>query len=489
MEIELKLALDARHAPRLRRHPALSGAKPLRRRLHSVYFDTPDFALMGRAVAFRLRRVGYHWVQTLKAEARAVGALSTRPEWEMAVAGSEPDFAVLPAEAMALLEGIDLARLAPVFVTEFQRTTWQVQADGCVAELALDLGDIRAGPARQGIAEVEVELKSGPARGLFALAGKLLESVPLRVEPRSKAERGYQLCEAARPAPTGAVRPDIRAGQAALGAWQGVVGAALAQVVANVPGFLERPEETEYLHQLRIALRRLRAAAGLAGSLGLARPAWSGALAGIMDGLNPARDWDVFLHETLPAAEIVLDDPPLGQELGRRVRQAARAARQSAQALVAGPAFTRLVLDVGASLHAEAGDGRRAGDWAASLLEKRWKRLRRLGAGLQGGQPAALHAARIAAKKLRYAADAFSGLYGKRGKRFIGRLADLQDCLGRANDAVVARSLLDGVRRDSPALDHDAGRIAGVMAERLAHQNPACRRVWRRLAESRPFWG
>ena len=488
MEIELKLALDARHASRLRNHPLLAGLKPQRRKLHSIYFDTPDFELMRRAIAFRLRRVGYHWVQTLKAEARAVGALSSRPEWEMAVAGSEPDFAVMPDEAMALLAGIDLDSLAPAFVTEFQRTAWLVESDGCVAELALDSGEIRAGEARQAISEVEIELKSGSPEALFGLARALLETVPLRIEPRSKAERGYLLGEATSPAPVRAARPDIRRDQAATDAWVGVTRAALVQLVANVPGFLEHPEDIEYLHQLRIALRRLRAAVGLGKSLGIPRPAWTQPLVEIMRGLNPARDWDVFLHETLPSVQAVLGDTPVGEELLNRARQATLQARQAAQVLIASPAFTGLVLDIGETLHHPHGDSIGADDWAACLLDDRWKKLRGLCRKLSGLGPGGRHEARIAAKKLRYAADALAGMYGKRGKCFIKRLAELQDSLGSVNDAYVATQLLDDLRHKNMSLAYDAGRVSGVMTERVTHHGVASDTVWRRMAKARVFW-
>lgn len=492
MEIELKLALDARHGPRLRRHPLLSALKPQRRRLLSVYFDTPEFDLMNRSIAFRLRRVGYHWVQTLKAEDRAVGALSSRPEWEMAVAGGDPDFAVMPPDAMDLLAKIDLSRLAPVFVTEFQRTTWLIQSDGCVAELALDSGEIRAGHASQPISEIEIELKSGSPEGLFGLARALLDELPLRIEPRAKAERGYLLCEALSSAPVRAARPDIRPDQPAAEAWVGVTRAALVQLVANVPGFLEHPEEIEYLHQLRIALRRLRAAVGLGKSLGMARPAWSQALSEVMRGLNPARDWDVFLHETLPSVQAVLGgvigDAPVGEDLSSRARQATLQARQAAQELIASREFTRLVLDVGETLHASACDGMSSVDWAASLLEDRWKKLRGLCRKLSDQGPGGRHEVRIAAKKLRYAADALEGLYGKRGRNFIKRLAQLQDSLGRANDAYIATRLLEDLRHRNMALAYDVGRISGVMTERVTHHGLASDSVWRRMAKARAFW-
>jgi triphosphatase len=488
MEIELKLALDPRHAARLKRHPLLAGARAKGRRLHSIYFDTPDFGLMRRAVAFRLRRVGYHWVQTLKAESRAVGALSSRPEWEMAVVGSEPDFAVLPADALALLEGVDLNALVPVFATDFRRATWDLEVGRSRVELALDQGAILAGEARASISEVELELKLGRPADLFGLADALLDLLPLRVEPRSKAERGYQLCDAARPEPMRVARPAISAHQPAGEAWVAVGAAALAQVAANVPGFLEHPEEIEYLHQLRIALRRLRGFVGLGRNLGGVRPPWSRELGEIMRGLNAARDWDVFLHETLPSVETALSVDMLGEEFLDRIRRAALQARRSAQDLVASAAFTRLVLAVGAQLQEPPASEVAASEWTAGILDERWKKLRGLCRKPSELGPGGRHEARIAAKKLRYAADALASLYGKRSRNFIKRLAELQDCLGRANDAYIATHLLEDIRRANLSTAYDAGRVSGVMSERIAHHGAVSDKVWRRMARARPFW-
>ena len=145
MEIELKLALQPRHATRIRRHPLLNASTPRQHALLSIYFDTPKFDLMRRGIALRVRRVNNQWIQTLKAEAQSVGALTSRPEWEMVVAdGNHPDFSALPPTALDLLTGIKLKRIAPVFTTEFRRTTWQIGDGAAQAEVALDIGKIFA---------------------------------------------------------------------------------------------------------------------------------------------------------------------------------------------------------------------------------------------------------------------------------------------------------------------------------------------------------
>ena len=507
MEIELKLALPPRHAAHIRRHPVLREIKPAKKNLHSIYFDTPDFELMRRGIALRVRRVGYHWVQTLKAEARAVGALSSRPEWETAVAGgASPDFAVLPPAALALLRGIDLKHIAPAFVTEFQRTTWQVERGNDQAELALDSGEIRAGEARQAISEIEIELKAGTPDFLFDLATELLEQAALGVEPRSKAERGYALAGAFRPAPVKATRPAIQAKDNADAVWKAMMQAALAQLVANVPGFLEHAEDTEYLHQFRIALRRLRTGVTLAKGLGVSRvgPHTEQALRELMRGLNPARDWDVFLHETLPKMLTALGENPSATNPGSKandlppgeeavlglVRKTAADSRQHAQALLRDTAFTRLILDLGRDLLAsdaapELPDARL---WAARILEKRWLTLRKRCRRFARLDPIQRHVARIAAKKMRYAADAFAPTYGKRGARFIAALAELQNGLGRANDAHVGMQLLRGLPKQTAALSFDLGRIEGALEVEAARHSTTSAAIWRRLARKKRFW-
>ena len=68
-EIELKLTIDPAHVTRLRNHPMLKTAgqeKSRRRKLYSVYFDTPDRDLYQSGIALRLRRTGRCWEQAVK---------------------------------------------------------------------------------------------------------------------------------------------------------------------------------------------------------------------------------------------------------------------------------------------------------------------------------------------------------------------------------------------------------------------------------------
>lgn len=486
-EVELKLALDPREAPRLRQLRLLAGAKPVTRHLHSVYLDTPARDLMRRGIAFRVRRMGNKWVQTLKAEAASVGALTQRPEWEVDLPRGHHDLGRLPPEALALLQDVEVDLIGPAFATDFSRTTWQVRQGDGEMEVALDVGEIRAGNLTLPLCEVEIELKSGPEEALFDLALALLERVPMGLEPRSKAARGYALAGAVAPAPVKAISPALARDMDAGRAWALLAEAALAQMVANVPGFLARPEEIEYLHQLRIGLRRLHTMAGLGTRINRPQPAWDVGLKAVMADLNGARDWDVLLDETLPRLMGALDPPPLGKGLRLLLGQEAERARRTAQAAIASPAFTRLVLEIGRDLLNPPACPDPLQAWAAACLDERWQRVLRRGKGYTHLDMAQRHRLRIAAKRLRYTADVLGGAFPG-SDRFVARLGKLQDRLGALQDNVVASRLLAGLRGPTRAVMFDAGRLAGLLAGEREGQGRGGGKAWQALARSRPFW-
>lgn len=193
-EIELKLALGAEAPEALRRHPRLAGLVPTLTRLGNIYYDTPEGELEGARMALRLRRAGDRLMQTLKTRGQGGGGLSTRGEWEWEVPGPGLDLAGLATlPSMAERDPALLERLVPRFATDFMRETWWLEEDGLSVELALDLGEIRAGEQAVTIRELELELKAGEPAALWSLAETLAECVALRPSDTSKAARGGAL--------------------------------------------------------------------------------------------------------------------------------------------------------------------------------------------------------------------------------------------------------------------------------------------------------
>jgi CHAD domain-containing protein len=105
-----------------------------------------------------------------------------------------------------------------------------------------------------------------------------------------------------------------------------------------------------------------------------------------------------------------------------------------------------------------------------------------------------LHELRIRSKKLRYAAEFFRGAFPKKpATTYLAALADVQEHLGALNDAVVAKSLLAALGRDSGGLPPELlaradGIVTGWIAARVRDDLEHLPKVWQRFAEQRPFW-
>lgn len=201
-EIELKLALGQRGAQRLAAHPRLAGLSARHETLINTYYDTPAGDLERHRVALRLRRTPQRILQTVKTAGEGSGGLSSRGEWEWLVSEHALDLAGLEALPPMQALGRDvLLALEPRFATDFARTSWLVEDAETTIEVALDQGEIHAGPRRVAIDELELELKQGAPSALRHFAEALAEDVALRPANASKAARGAALRDGRWPVP------------------------------------------------------------------------------------------------------------------------------------------------------------------------------------------------------------------------------------------------------------------------------------------------
>jgi len=520
MEVELKLLVAPHDLARVERHPALKGMRrwaARREHLATVYYDTPDFDLAREGVALRVRRSGERSIQTLKAEGTAAAGLHAREEleWPLAANGS-PDLAVLEETPYRHLFARKRVRerLQPVFTTEFDRAARMVAfADGTAAELAIDHGEIRAGERAAPISEAEIELKTGDAHRLFALAREIARDVPIRLGHASKAERGYALASGAPAAPQKA-RPIALDGPLSAGAaLRRIAFACIAQMQANEDGLLVG-RNPEYLHQFRVGLRRLRSCLGLAG-LALGKPAIAGVAAELrwlQNALGPARDWDVLTTETFASLARSVHAGAELKAFRARCARIRRAHGEAARDAVRSPRYTTLLLALGEQFghddlagfvrqtppadgappaHHRPGLAAPVTEFAASVLDRLDKRLRKHGAGVPKATPEARHQARIAAKKLRYATEFFSALFPKkRVAPYLAALEELQDILGALNDAVVAdRLLAEAVAATGqPVPQRVDGLVRGWMAAVAVNELAGFKRAWRGFEDAKAFW-
>jgi len=462
MEIELKLLVDPADADRLLRCAAVrTESKQQKKHLENIYFDTPDGQLQAARIGLRLRRDGERWLQTLKGGGGIVGGLHARHEIEYQVAGPHLDFSGLAGSPWAkFFTPMLVATLAPVFHTDFHRTVRLIRTDEAEIELALDRGEIRAGERSEPICEVELELRSGAVTALFSLARQLLDVVPLRLENASKAERGYRLAQGAvLPSPQKAADVVLTPELPLRDAFLRVAQSMLAHWQANENGFLRQPEQPEYLHQIRVAVRRLRAWISLFGRGLLPKEdlAWFRAeLCWLGSGLGLARDWDVLLADNLPVALAQFAGHPAEASLRHFAAQTAEEARQSAQAMLLSSRYQALLLALGRqfALLADTVTGGPFGGHVTSALQANDNKLRQRLRRIDTHDAPALHRTRILIKRQRYLVDAVACLFG--GKRFatyMQWLRDWQEALGHHNDLRLAAQHVKGLRAMVGTLD------------------------------------
>ncbi len=496
IEAELKLLLSPTDAPRLKDHHLLKrwGLKrPYTRVFENRYFDTPELTLASQGIALRLRSSGQRWWQTLKAGNISLAGLHTRSEWELPVAGPRLEWArllaMLPADApwAAQLARVDLRRrLAPRVYTRFKRRIWNLETPGGDRiECALDLGEIEAAGQRLPIAEVELELKHGKIYALHELALALTSDLPLRLGALGKAERGYALLAPRAVGAVGAGDIELDPAGGIGAALAAIVAGCLAQIEANEPG-LSQFEDPECLHQTRVGLRRLRAALKLFTPFAALPEAWASEVRWAAGVLGPARDGYVLAEGTLAR----LPGTATGGELAcLRDRARAYAATKQREALLAFDlvrhARWRIAVMAWALKQQERPSSESLEAWAWRVIGGLVRRLNRRARNMQAASAQQRHAARIAAKQLRYALEFFSPLLDQSaGSRAVRRLARLQDALGLINDAAVARRLLAELVQIHPELDRAAAWAEGWLAADRESQAARLESFWKPTAKA-----
>jgi CHAD domain-containing protein len=237
-------------------------------------------------------------------------------------------------------------------------------------------------------------------------------------------------------------------GMPARAALQAVLLQLLDTLEANVPGTI-RDIDTEFLHDLRVSVRRTRSALKLAGEVLPARlPARFGPeFKWLGDLTTPTRDLDVYLLSYGEMAEALVSATPAELEpfhvhLARRrvleQRALARGLRSAHFSQLA-----REWRDTLTGLTAPRA-GERAADLASRRLRRAHRRVLREGRAISAGSPAEqLHDLRKRCKELRYLLEIFASLFDPQAyQRTLKDLKGLQDCLGEFQDRQVQQQEL-----------------------------------------------
>ncbi|WP_348642292.1 inorganic triphosphatase [Mesorhizobium sp. B2-4-14] len=434
-ETELKLELSRSGAGSLlKKNPF--GASPTILQQRSIYFDTPGRDLSKRGLSLRIRKSGNERIQTVKASNDAAAGSFAREEWERPVADDIP---VLDDPQIRGLLAEAGPRLAPVFEVHVKRHRWNVTDSGATVEVALDLGKVVAADREAPVCEIELEKKVGSPKALFALARKVDLITPAHLGVLSKAERGYRLLDSAPGAVKSAATP-LSSEMSAATAFARIAAACLRQFRLNETA-LGWSHDAEALHQARVSLRRLRSLFSISKSL------FDDSR---FDHLREEFKW--LTSELGDARNIdVMIDRASSEALSSRLQDARDDAYVAVEASLSSARARSLMIDaiewISIRDWRTQSDEQSLSDFASSVFDKFWKKVAKGGNNLIDADDETRHKVRIAAKKLRYAAEFFEPLYNskaevKRHRRFIEAMKSLQDQLGNLNDIATAPDLL-----------------------------------------------
>jgi CHAD domain-containing protein len=442
--------------------------------LDAVYYDTTDLRLLRAGITLRRRTGGEDagWHLKLPVGGR------TREEVRLPLDGARaPD--EVPRELADLVRARTRgAALAPVATVSTRRQI--VNLLDAAGRVLAEVADDRVSAQRQGDSaaaeiwrEVEVELAAGDSDLLMAVDGVLRRN---GLHPSARSAKLERVLASGLAAPGRAAEPtaDSPAHLVITGYM-----AAQAEEVAGLDPMVRR-FQPDSVHRMRVATRRLRSTLRSFGSV--LRPDATEHLATELkwlgDTLGQQRDAEVLAwhlraqQEQTDASDLL---GPVGARIDAHFARVGADARAAVLTALDSERYVALLTDL-AALIADPPLGPAGEDAAGPALKAAVarayrttrRRTRRALATPPGHRrDAALHQARKAAKRARYAAEAVTAVAGRDARRFAGQMKNVQSVLGDHQDTVIARQL----ERSLGVTAHLAGENAfsyGLFYERDA---------------------
>lgn len=519
LERELKFHVPARRRTGLKQRLKKLGAEPIS--LHGRYYDTATQALARVGIALRLRLEDEQWVQTIKLP--GPDELS-RIEWNHPRPEPVLDLSVYAGTHIeAQME--ELAdRLVCRYITHVLRLKKEVPTATGMAELAYDEGVIMAADLALPIHELEFEGLSGETSDLFQLARDWLTEHQLILELRSKAARGDALStlalagkapsrlitELPKPSDKPVKRPPlaaehvrrlaapVRSGQPVLppdvsigAAYLECANDCMGQIIRNSsflagvdgmkPGHDHR---IDYVHQIRVGIRRLRACWQLFGKAAHHPPPLLEALKHHFRILGQARDQDVIQTELLP--RLIQAGMPPDTTFDIPESQA-----ETREGLTAKPEFQLVLLDLlehlvlyGDALAASQELNKPAAPYLAKRLNKWLDDIRNKAPLFLKADWDERHRMRKRVKRLRYGLEFSQGTLDTAGLTPLrNALVSAQKALGQLNDLYVAAEYYRG-----PGAKHSSAMFAlGWLAATQEHEAQASHMALESLSKAGQF--
>ncbi|MET7637880.1 CYTH and CHAD domain-containing protein [Streptomyces sp. NPDC005438] len=419
--------------------------------LDATYYDTPDQRLARDGITLRRRTGGGDAGWHLKLPVADAGGETARDEI------AEPLSEEIPDTLLALARSrVRDRRPLPLMRLRSTRTVRELlDARGQrLAEVAVDrvLASRPDGSRATEWTEIEVELGAGDLSLLDAVEERLNRAGVSRSAGSSKLARALEETGTALPRPPEPVRPAPEDPAARHVLWY--ARAQVRALVALDPD--ARRDLPDAVHRMRVATRRLRSC--LRTHRGVLRRSVTDPLGAelrwLAAELGVDRDAEVLhqrLAERLEEVPAPLVWGPVPRRLARYSQDRRGGSRQRLSGVLGGERYLRLLDGLDHLLDEpplnEPDAGRPGRQVMAEAVAAEGERLAvRVGEALAAepgeGRDLALHEARKAAKRARYAAESARPALGGAAKRFAARMARLQELLGDHQDSVMARAAL-----------------------------------------------
>lgn len=478
-EIERKL-----DPPAMFRLPALPGATPLPRLLlTATYYDTADLRLARHRITLRRRTGGGDDGWHLKLP--HVDDI-TRDEVHVPLTAAGEPPAALGGLVLGITRGAPLVPVATL--RNDRRPVALVDAAGLpLAELTDDRVSVLdgSGDGRVHSRFREIEVEAAPGRSADDIQPVVTLLVDAGAREGSFASKAVRALGPRATEPPDVVVPDAAApGDAASLALHHHIA---RQVVAiQAQDMRVRRGLDDSVHQMRVAIRRLRST--LRAFAPLFSAPWAeelrNELGWMAAELGAARDAEVLQQHLLASVaelrKVSDDERAVAQrEIVAAMSRRARAGRTRATKAMHSPRYLALLdalVQAAAAPEFEPAAEASGAEALLPLVKDMWRELATdVDALRRKGRDEPWHEARIQAKRVRYAAEAVSPVFGKRAARFARRVGRVTEVLGRHQDAAIAaieaHAIANRAGADPAAAFvlgrlHDAARAEVVQARR-----------------------
>jgi CHAD domain-containing protein len=375
---------------------------------------------------------------------------------------------------------------------------WQ----GTQAQLSIQEGALRGILTDTPVCRV---ILAGEPRAMAGLAAEMARHLPLQPPLASLAAQARAVAKGVPSPPRRLGAPEIPP-QASIDEALTIITAHLADVILYWATQIGSAQTPTPVHQMRVALRRLRSALSVFRRALPESDPWlhdlAAGLKALATLLGTARDWDVFLQTTGAALHQAMpDDRRVAAMMSAAARKRTTAYTALRQCLdgsrplnedwkgdLKGNTWRDLAITLALLPTRRPWEGpataKPASGYAPGALARRLRHLTLNGESLEGLPPEHLHDIRKHAKRLRYAIEFFQPFFPEKAvRKYLGRLETLQEDFGALNDSAVAAALAASLGNPFAA-----GAVQGYCAARGGRSAKKLQRGWAKFYFETPFW-